>query len=90
MALRKGRLDDALQRLSSMPEAHRESYSIQRNRALALELMGRYDEALEALDKASAARPDDHDVHLARGIVYLKARDAAHSLDALRQYRTAP
>ena len=90
MAFRTGRLEDALQRFGAMPEAMRDAYSVQRNRALALELMGRYPEALEALDRAHDARPQDHDVHLLKGIVHLKSRDAAKALDALRAYRTSP
>ena len=89
MAFRQGRLEDAVQCFGSMPESQRDSYAVQRNRALALELLGRYDEALEALDTALLAKPDDADVHLARGILYLKARDAARSLDSLRRYRTS-
>lgn len=89
MAFRQGRLEDALQCFGSMPESQRDSYAVQRNKALSLELLGRYDEALEALDTASRAKPEDHYVHLARGILYLKARDAARSLDSLRQYRTS-
>ena len=89
MAFRQGRLEDAVQCFGSMPESQRDSYAVQRNKALSLELLGRYDEALEALDTASLAKPDDHLVHLARGILYLKARDAARSLDSLRQYRTS-
>ena len=89
MAFRQGRLEDAVQCFGSMPESQRDSYAVQRNKALSLELLGRYDEALEALDTASRAKPEDHYVHLARGILYLRARDAARSLDSLRQYRTS-
>jgi tetratricopeptide (TPR) repeat protein len=90
MAFRNGRLDEALERFDAMPEGVRQSYSVQRNRALALELLGRYDEALEALDRAHGARPDDHEVHLLKGIVHLKAHRAAKALEALRAYRTSP
>jgi len=90
MAFRGGRFEEALQHFGSMPEVHREGYAVQRNRALTLEMLGRYDEALEALDTASLAKPEDPELHLARGILFLKARDAAHSLDSLRQYRTSP
>lgn len=90
MAFRSGHLEDALQRFSAMPEGLRESYAVQRNRALALELMGRYDEALQALEAAHQARPEDVEVHLLMGIVHLKARNASKALDALRAYRTSP
>ena len=90
MAFRAGRLEDALQRFSAMPEGQRDAYAVQRNRALTLELMGRYDEALQALDAAHRARPEDPDVHLFRGIVRIKANNAAKAMEALRAYRTSP
>lgn len=90
MAFRTGRLEDALQRFGAMPEGQRESYAVQRNRALVLELLGRYDEALQALEAAQRTRPDDPEVHLFRGIVHLKARNAPKALEGLRAYRTAP
>jgi tetratricopeptide (TPR) repeat protein len=90
MDFRAGRLEDALQRFGAMTETHGQSYAVQRNRALTLELLGRYEEAIEVLDLVLAARPDDHTTHLAKGIVHLKARDAAKSLDSLRAYRMSP
>jgi len=90
MAFRKGHLDEALERFDAMPEGVRGSYSVQRNRAVALELLGRYDEALEALDRAHRVRPDDHEVHLLKGMVHLKAHRAPRALEALRAYRTSP
>jgi tetratricopeptide (TPR) repeat protein len=65
-------------------------YSIHRNTALALELMGRYDDALRELDAALVAKPDDHEIHLARAAVHLKARNVPKALEALRAYRTSP
>jgi tetratricopeptide (TPR) repeat protein len=90
MAFRAGRLEDALQRFGAMPEGQREAYAVQRNRALVLELMGRFDEALQALDAAQRARAEDPEVNLFRGVVHLKARNAAKALEALRAYRTSP
>ncbi len=90
MAFRKGRFEDALSRFGAMPDGLKGAYAVQRNRALALEMLGRYDEASKALDGALAARPDDAEVHLLRAIVRLKARDAAGALECLRAYRTSP
>jgi len=90
MAFRNGRLEEALKCFDAMPEGARQSYSVQRNRAVALELLGRYDEAVDALDRAHEARPDDHEVHLLKGIVHLKAGRAPKALEALRAYRTSP
>ncbi len=86
---RRGRLEDALQHFGSMPPGAGD-YSIHRNTALALELMGHYEDALRELDAALIARPDDHEVHLARAVVHLKARDVPRALEALRRYRTSP
>ena len=90
IAFRRGRLDDALGHFGSMPPGFGDNYSVHRNTALILELLGRYDEALGALDAALVTKPTDPEVHLARGIVHLKARDAARALEALRLYRTSP
>jgi tetratricopeptide (TPR) repeat protein len=90
IALWTGRLEEALEHFGSMPPAYSESYAIHRNSALALELLGRYEDALNELDAAQKAKPKDHEVYLARGIVHLKARDAERALEALRRYRTFP
>ena len=58
IAFRKGRLDEALAHFGSMPPGYAESYAVHRNTALVLEALGRYDEALEALD-AAAQRPTE-------------------------------
>ncbi len=86
---RRGKLSDALEHFGSMPPGSGD-YSVHRNTALALELMGQYDDALRELDAALIARPDDHEVHLARAIVHLKSRNAPHAMEALRRYRTSP
>jgi tetratricopeptide (TPR) repeat protein len=89
IAFRRGKLEDSLQHFGSMPPGSGD-YSVHRNTALALELMGRYEEALRELDAALIARPDDHDVHLARAVVHLKGRDVPAAMEALRAYRTSP
>jgi tetratricopeptide (TPR) repeat protein len=90
IAFRAGRFEDALRWLDTMPEEARASATVQRNRALAFELTGRYPEALKALEAARKARPDDPDMHLLKGIVHLKARDADRALSELRAYRGSP
>ena len=88
IAFRRGKLEESLQHFGSMPPGSGD-YSVHRNTALALELMGRYEEALRELGAALVARPDDHDVHLARAVVHLKGRDVPQAMEALRAYRTS-
>ncbi len=89
IAFRGGRLDEALGHFGSMPPGAGNNYSVHRNTALTLELLGRYDEALGALDAALVSKPTDPDVHLARAIIHIKRRDTSMALDALRVYRTS-
>lgn len=89
IAFRSGRLDEALGHFGSMPPGAGNNYSVHRNTALTLELLGRYDEALGALDAALVSKPTDPDVHLARAIIHIKRRDTSLALDALRLYRTS-
>ncbi len=90
IAFRRGRLEEALGRFGSMPPGAGNSYAVQRNTALTLEWLGRFDEALGVLDEALISKPTDPDVHLARAIIHMKRRDTTNALEALRQYRTSP
>jgi tetratricopeptide (TPR) repeat protein len=90
IAFRLGQLEEALDHFGSMPPGAGNNYSVHRNTALILELLGRYEEALGALDEALVTRPTDPDVHLARALIHIKRRDTAKALDALRLYRTSP
>ena len=90
IAFHAGRLTEALEHFDRMPEDARRSYAVLRNRALALERLKRFQEALEILDGAEEVRPGDASLSLARGIVRLKGGDVAGSMAALRDYRTAP
>lgn len=90
IAFRRGDPGEAVEHFDRMPEDARASYSVHRNRALALEVMGKYDEALEALRLAGEVRPGDAEAALARGIVYLKKGEVDNALAALRDYRTSP
>lgn len=90
IAFRRGRLEEALDHFGTMPPGAGNNYSVYRNTALILELMGRYDEALGVLDEALVTKPTDADVHLARAIIHVKRGDVPSALDALRLYRTNP
>ncbi|MGB1780195.1 MAG: tetratricopeptide repeat protein, partial [Longimicrobiales bacterium] len=50
IAFRRGRLEEALNFFGSMPPGAGNNYSVYRNTALILEMLGRYDEALQVLD----------------------------------------
>jgi tetratricopeptide (TPR) repeat protein len=89
IAFRSGRLEQALEHFSSMPAESQASYSVLRNRALILELMGKYNEAIDALQQAQGVRPGDPDLALARGIAHLLNGQVDESLAALGDYRTS-
>lgn len=85
-----GRFEESLTFFDRMPEERRGAYAVLRNRALALEMLGRFDEALEALAQADRVRPNDPEVQLAKGIVRLRKGDVAGALESLGDYRTDP
>jgi tetratricopeptide (TPR) repeat protein len=89
IAFRRGRLEDALRHFGSMPPGAGNTYSVHRNTALILELLGRYDDALGALDEALVTKPKDPQVQLARAVIHIKRGDIPKALDALRSYRTS-
>jgi tetratricopeptide (TPR) repeat protein len=89
IAFRRGRLEDALRHFGSMPPGAGNTYSVHRNTALILELLGRYDDALGVLEEALVTKPKDPQVHLARAVIHIKRGDIAKALDALRIYRTS-
>ncbi len=90
IAFRSRKLTEALDYFDRIPDGARESYSVLRNRALALELLGRWDESLEVLARADRIRPNDHEIALAQGIVLLSKGDVSGALEAFGRYRTDP
>ncbi len=86
IALRTGRPEEALVHLSVLPESGDNVYSL-RNRAYALELLDRLDEALALLDHASELDPKAEQVTLARAVILLKNGKPADALEAFRLYR---
>ncbi|MEX0856169.1 MAG: DUF4388 domain-containing protein [Gemmatimonadota bacterium] len=89
IALRSGRPQDALEHYEVLVAGDREKPRLgtHLNRALALELLGRYSEALEALERAARLRPGDGAVHLARGVVRFKDRDVRGAKRDFEEYR---
>lgn len=90
IALRRGELEDALSYFDLLPGAIRESYGVLRNRALALEFLGRFDEALEVLKHAEEVRPGEQELALARGIVHVLNGQFVEAVAALQEYRNHP
>lgn len=90
VAFRSRRYDDALRFFDRVPHSNDTEYVVQRNRALALEMLGRFDEALSALEKCEAVRPGDPAVALARGVLLLQAGAPVEALEELARYRDDP
>ncbi|MCA9736783.1 MAG: DUF4388 domain-containing protein [Gemmatimonadota bacterium] len=87
IALHGKKAADALHHYGALPGAQQKTYGVLRNRALALEMLGRYDEALQLLDVAEGIRPSDVDLFLHRGIALLKADQPRGANDAFIRYR---
>ena len=87
IALRTGRPAEALEHLDVMGGLEAPGPAVLRNRALALEQLGRYEEAFASLSEAAEQLADDPDIALARSVVLLKAGRAGEALDAFERYR---
>ena len=87
LALRGGRPSEALDHFAGAPSEVRDSYGALRNRAYALELLERQEDALILLDQAVELRPGDPEAHLARGIVLFKDRKVRRAREAFRRVR---
>ncbi|HSG48368.1 MAG TPA: tetratricopeptide repeat protein, partial [Longimicrobiales bacterium] len=90
IAFKSRRPEEALKLWDRMPGEARSRYSVIRNRALALEALRRFDEAVKVLDEVEAVRPGDHEAQLARGIAFLRKGEVTRALDQFRVYRTDP
>jgi tetratricopeptide (TPR) repeat protein len=87
IALRSGDPRAALDHFDAMPEGGVAGYAVLRNRALALEQLGRFDEAIQLLKEAGALKRGDPDLSLARGIAELKSGNARSARATFREYR---
>lgn len=86
LSLRAGRAQEALVHFDEMGGDAYASYAVLRNRALALERLGRFEEALSTLEAAEDLSANDPTLLLARGIVQFKAGKAS-AVDTLQAYR---
>ena len=87
ISLKAGRAQEASVHFDEMGEAAEMTYTLHRNRALALERIGRYDEALAALAEAEKLNSDDPGLLLAQGIVKLKSGDGAAAMGSFKGYQ---
>ena len=87
ISLRGGRAQEAIIHFKEMAEGTNPTYSLLRNRSLALERMGRFDEALADLEEAEKLNSDGPDLLLARGIVQVKAGDGAAAMGSFKAYQ---
>ncbi len=86
IALRSKRPEVALEHFDALSPPERLRASNLRNRAFALEELGRYDEAIEVLDEAARIHPDN-DLLLFRAVVHFKARRSRSALELFERYR---
>lgn len=90
VALREGKLEEALGYLDRADEAGEPRHARHRNRALILEREGHLSEALEVLDAATElSGGDDGGLELQRGIVLLKSFQPEEALLQFRAHRAA-
>lgn len=82
-----GEAQAALTHLDALPQDHAKGYAVLRNRALALEHLGRSSEALEVLTEAGTIKRGDPDLTLARGIVEVRSGKPLVARDTFRRYR---
>lgn len=86
VALRAGRPRDAVDEFATLLETNGPSYAAFMNLAVALQGIGRDDDAMHALFEAERLRPDSAAVALERGIIALRRRQVP---EARRLFETA-
>ena len=85
--LKSGKPERALGHFSSMPDKEAGGRATLRNRALALELLGRHEEALELTREAEKGAEGDLDLILARAILELKSGVPDSARSSFVEYR---
>ncbi len=87
IALKAGDPEKALAHFDAVSEDERRAYGVLRNRALALEQLGRFEDALDTLVEAGKTKPGDPDLTLAHAITELKSGKARAARTTFRRYR---
>lgn len=87
ISLKAGEMGKALEHLEAVPKESANGTAILRNRALALEGLGRFEEALGNLRQAEKKATGDQELILARAITELKAGDPAAARSTFIDYR---
>jgi len=85
--LKAGEWEGALEHLSSMPDEEARKPAVLRNRALSLESLGRYEEALQLILQAEKEGGDDPGLMLARAISEFKSGDPGSARGSFVKYR---
>ena len=88
ISLKIGKAKEALEHFESVSDEKKNGYGVLRNRALVLERLGRFDDALSVLSEAGALQRDDPTLILARAVTELKSGDAASARVTFDKYRT--
>ena len=87
ISLRTDRPKEALEYLEALPGFGKQSVNGLRNRAIALEQLGRFEEAVVSLDRASELDPDNERVTLSHAVLLLKSGQPKEALQVFRRYR---
>ena len=87
ISLRRGKAQEAIVHFDEMHEDTKPTYALLRNRSLAFERLGKYEEALSTLEEAEGVNADDPGLSLARGIVQMKSGDGAAAMGSLKLYQ---
>ncbi len=87
IALKGDRPQEAVDQFAAIADDPGPTYGTLRNHALALELLSRYQEALEVIARVRALAPEDGEVLLQQGIVELKSGRPDAAVASFERYR---
>lgn len=90
VAFRGRRYDEAAEMWKQVPSGGSLEFFALRNRALAVEALGLFDQALALLEQAEALRPGDPGIRLARGVLLLRTGEPESARAELTAYRNHP